>query len=156
MGRPGRIAAAVAACGVATALASAAGLGAGWPGSVAAYPAASGPANSALAEVAIQPGVRHVGNAQAIPPTTAECQKAYKVACFEPGQIQQAYNLPPLYASGVTGKGTTIVIVDPFGSPTISRDLTVFDQGSHLPPRRRCRSSGPPGRCRSSIRATPR
>ena len=133
MGRPGRIAAAVAACGVATALASAAGLGAGWPGSVAARPAASGPASSALAGVAIQPGIRHVGNAQAIPPTTAECQKAYKVACFEPGQIQQAYNLPSLYASGVTGKGTTIVIVDPFGSPTIKHDLTVFDQGSHLP-----------------------
>ena len=132
MGRPRRIAAAIGACGVATALAATAGLGAGWPGSVAAHPATSGPASSALAEVAIQPGVRHVGSVQAIPPTTADCQKAYKVACFEPGQIQQAYNLPSLYASGVTGKGATIVIIDAFGSPTISRDLTVFDQGSHL------------------------
>jgi subtilase family serine protease len=132
MGRPRRILAAIGACGAATVLGSMAGLGTGWPGSVAARPAASGPASSALAKVAIQPGVRHVGNAQAIPPTTADCKKAYKVACFEPGQIQQAYSLPQLYASGVTGHGATIVIVDPFGSPTISHDLAVFDQASHL------------------------
>src|SRR5580704_2838691 len=132
MGRPRRILAAIGVCGAATVLGSMAGLGTGWPGSVAAHPAASGPASSALATVAIQPGVRHVGNAQAIPPTTADCKKAYKVACFEPGQIQQAYSLLQLYASGVTGHGATIVIVDPFGSPTISHDLTVFDQASHL------------------------
>jgi len=133
MGRPKRIAAAIGACGAATALASMASLGGGWSGSGAARPAASGPADSALAGVTVQPGVRHVGHAQAIPPTTADCEKAYKVACFQPGQIQQAYNLPSLYASGVTGHGATIVIVDPFGSPTIAHDLATFDKASHLP-----------------------
>jgi len=133
MGRPKRMAAAIGACGLAAVLASTAGPGTRWPGTGAAHPAASGPANSALAEVAVQPGVRHVGRTQAIPPTTADCEKAYKVACFEPGQIQQAYNLRSVYASGVTGTGATIVIVDPFGSPTIAHDLTVFDQASHLP-----------------------
>ena len=34
---------------------------------------------------------------QASPPTTADCEKAYKVACYQPAQIQQAYDLPPLY-----------------------------------------------------------
>ena len=36
---------------------------------------------------------------QASPPTTADCEKAYKVGCYQPAQIQQAYDLPPLYAA---------------------------------------------------------
>jgi subtilase family serine protease len=86
-----------------------------------------------MADVAVRPGVRHVGRVQASPPTTADCEKAYKVACYEPAQIQQAYHLPALYASGVTGKGTTIVIVDSFGSLTIKHDLSVFDRTFGLP-----------------------
>src|SRR6266702_3995815 len=87
----------------------------------------------ALADVAVRPGVRHVGRAQASPPATADCEKAYKVACYAPAQIQQAYHLPALYARGVTGRGTTIVIVDSFGSPTIGNDLRVFDKAFGLP-----------------------
>ena len=74
-----------------------------------------------------------VGLAQAGPPATADCQKAYKVACYEPAQIRQAYHLPALYAKNVTGKGTTIVIVDSYGSPTIGSDLGVFDRTFGLP-----------------------
>src|SRR6266851_1745132 len=122
-----------------TAAVAAAGPGSGGPGSVAARPAARGPAGfsasalTAMADVAVRPGVRHVGRVQASPPTTADCEKAYKVACYEPAQIQQAYHLPALYASGVTGKGITIVIVDSFGSPTIKPDLSVFDRTFGLP-----------------------
>jgi subtilase family serine protease len=119
-----------------TAAVAAAGPGSGDWGSVAARPAAAGPATSsvsALADVAVHPGVQHVGRAQASPPTTADCEKSYKVACYQPAQIQQAYGLPAVYASGVTGKGTTIVIVDSFGSPTIKNDLSVFDQTFRLP-----------------------
>ena len=119
-----------------TAAASAAGPAWGVGSSVAALPAAAGPAASsvsALADVAVQPGVQHAGRVQASPPTTADCEKAYKVACYEPAQIQQAYNLPAVYASGVTGKGATIVIVDSFGSPTIKHDLGVFDRTFGLP-----------------------
>jgi subtilase family serine protease len=93
----------------------------------------SAPSVSALAHVAVRPGVQHAGRVQASPPTTADCEKAYKVACYEPAQIQQAYDLPSLYASGVTGRGTTIVIVDSFGSPTIRNDLKVFDTTFRLP-----------------------
>ena len=108
-------------------------------------PPASGPVRSpvsvssvsasgrALADVAVRPGVQHAGRVQASPPTTADCEKAYKVACYQPAQIQRAYGLPSLYASGVTGRGTTIVIVDSFGSPTIRNDLRVFDQTFGLP-----------------------
>ncbi|HYY18489.1 MAG TPA: hypothetical protein VE864_06585 [Streptosporangiaceae bacterium] len=56
-----------------------------------------------------RPGVQQAGRVQASPPTTADCEKAYKVACCQPAQIRQAYDLPPLYASGVTGRVTTIV-----------------------------------------------
>ena len=119
-----------------TAAAAAAGPGLGVGGSLAALPAAAGPAASsvsALADVAVQPGVQHAGRVQASPPTTADCEKAYKVACYEPAQVQQAYDLPAVYASGVTGKGATIVIVDSFGSPTIKNDLGVFDRTFGLP-----------------------
>jgi subtilase family serine protease len=77
--------------------------------------------------------VIHIGRVQSGPPTTADCEKSYKVACYEPAQIQQAYNLPAVYANGVTGKGATIVIVDSFGSPTIKHDLSVFDKTFSLP-----------------------
>ena len=43
-----------------------------------------------------------------------------------------------MYASGIAGKGETIVIVDSYGSPTIKNDLTVFDRtfGLNAPPDR--------------------
>jgi subtilase family serine protease len=119
-----------------TAAAAAAGPGLAVGTSVAALPAAAGPAASsvsALADVAVQPGVQHAGRVQASPPTTAYCEKAYKVACYEPAQVRQAYHLPAVYASGVTGKGATIVIVDSFGSPTIKNDLGTFDRTFGLP-----------------------
>ena len=86
-----------------------------------------------LATVKIYPDIRHVGDVEKAPPTTADCEAAFHVACYQPGQIQQAYSLPPLYRQRVTGKGTTIVIVDSFGSPTIKSDLRTFDQTFRLP-----------------------
>jgi subtilase family serine protease len=67
------------------------------------------------------------------PPTSAQCVRDLGVACYSPGQLQRAYNLGPLYAHGYDGRGRTIVIVDPYGSPTIRRDLGVFDQAFGLP-----------------------
>src|SRR5271166_6161133 len=111
---PRLMAVAIGVCGL-TAAVAAAGPGPGDGSSVAARPAAAGPAALtvyALADVAVHPGVQHAGRVQASPPTTAECEKAYKIACYQPAQIRQAYNLPAVYAGGVTGWGTTIVIVD--------------------------------------------
>jgi subtilase family serine protease len=93
---------------------------------------AAGPA-AQQASVIIHPDVLHAGRASAQPPTTAQCEAQFRVACYEPSQIQQAYNLPQLYAQGVNGTGATIVIVDSFGSPTIKHDLGVFDQEFSLP-----------------------
>jgi subtilase family serine protease len=67
------------------------------------------------------------------PPDDAICQADYGIDCYQPAQYQQAYDLKPLYARGITGKGRTIVIVDAFGSPTIKADLQHFDQTFGLP-----------------------
>ena len=66
-------------------------------------------------------------------PTSAWCVRAFGINCYSPRQLQQAYDLPPLYARGLDGQGRTIVIVDAYGSPTIRHDLRVFDAGSGLP-----------------------
>lgn len=76
------------------------------------------------------------------PPTASQCAAYYRQndfphgptpTCYTPLQLRQAYDLPPLYARGFDGKGRTIVIADPFGSPTIRHDLGVFDQAFGLP-----------------------
>ena len=99
-------------------------------GAAAAAPAAPGVQR---ATVMVHPEIKRVGRAQKQPPTTAGCEAAFHVACYEPGQVEQAYNLWPLYRDGVSGQGSTIVIVDSFGSPTIRQDLSFFDKTFKLP-----------------------
>jgi subtilase family serine protease len=67
------------------------------------------------------------------PPTEAQCVAAFTVPCYDPAQIQTAYNEQPLFSRGITGKGQTIVIVDSYGSPTIQSDLATFDAQTGLP-----------------------
>jgi subtilase family serine protease len=67
------------------------------------------------------------------PPSTQTCEQQFKIACYTPRQVQQAYNTPELYRQGITGAGQTIVIVDSYGSPTIKHDLATFDKQFGLP-----------------------
>ncbi|MBO0823838.1 MAG: S53 family peptidase, partial [Actinobacteria bacterium] len=53
--------------------------------------------------------------------------------CYQPAQIQNAYNITPLLNRGINGAGRTIVIVDAYGSPTIGTDLQTFDATFGLP-----------------------
>jgi subtilase family serine protease len=69
----------------------------------------------------------------ATPPTTAQCRSRFGIACYSPNQYEAAYDVRPLYRSGITGTGRTIAIVDSFGSPTIARDLAKFDTTFGLP-----------------------
>ena len=92
-----------------------------------------GPLSVTPNAVAIHPEVVHVGSAQSGPPSTSACERNLGIACYEPAQIQRAYDLGPLLRAGTDGNGETIVIVDSFGSPTISHDLTVFDRDFGLP-----------------------
>jgi subtilase family serine protease len=100
-------------------------------GSAVAVTGAKAP--GAQAEVVIRPGVHHAAHASSAPPTTAYCEANYGIACYEPNQIQRAYNLPTLYRRGMNGRNATIVIVDSFGSPTIRQDLAHFDRTFHYP-----------------------
>jgi subtilase family serine protease len=95
--------------------------------------ALSSPAAISPTAVLLHPGEMHAGSASAKPPTTAQCEAQFQVACYVPAQIQQAYNLPTLFFNGINGKGETIVIVDSYGSPTINHDLKVFDQTFGIP-----------------------
>lgn len=70
----------------------------------------------------------HSVDSGATPPGPGVC------GCYEPAQFAAAYDLGPLYAAKDTGTGSTIVIVDSFGSPTIQQDLKTFDTGFKLSP----------------------
>jgi subtilase family serine protease len=73
------------------------------------------------------------GHFGAAPPTTAQCEADFGIACYGPIQYEKAYDMNPLYRAGLTGAGKTIVIVDSFGSPTIKNDLNTFDAAYGLP-----------------------
>src|SRR5262249_201395 len=68
----------------------------------------------------------------ASPLTVHQCLRAFHIRCYTPAQLRAAYDLAPLYAAGNDGTGTTIAIVDSFGSPTIANDLHVYDQAFGL------------------------
>jgi len=104
-------------------------------GGAAAVPmaAAAAPAAAAIMPVPFSTGHILAAGHMAQPPTTAQCEATYKIACYQPFQLQRAYNLAPLFAKGVEGQNETIVIVDAFGSPTIASDLKTFDKETGLP-----------------------
>ena len=54
------------------------------------------------------------------------------VRCYSPYQIHHAYNMQPLLDNNINGQRSTIVIIDAFQSPTILRDLKLFDKLFHL------------------------
>jgi subtilase family serine protease len=87
---------------------------------------------TAASTITIAPGVVHPAGVLSAP-SQDNCVKYGFYHCLTPGQVEDAYNLPPLYRHGITGKGETIVIVDSFGSPTIKHDLAVFDKQFNLP-----------------------
>jgi subtilase family serine protease len=100
-------------------------------GSAAAAPVAS--AAAAAAVVPFATGHILAAGTMSQPPTTAQCEKKYGIACYQAFQLQRAYDLAPLFARGIEGKGETIVIVDAFGSPSIASDLQTFDSQMGLP-----------------------
>jgi subtilase family serine protease len=90
---------------------------------------------AAPANVVVYPDIVtfHGPMAEAKPPTTAQCEHSFHVACYSANQIERAYGVPTLFAKGIDGKGETIVLVDSYGSPTIAHDLKVFDAAYHIP-----------------------
>ncbi len=123
----------------------------------AATAAQAGRAAPATPSIVVKPGVHQLPQAAArsTPWTTALCESLLNIACFGPDQIRAAYNEAPLFKKGITGKGSTIVIVDSFGSPTIqARPEHVSTRSSATRTRRRSRSSRRPGRSPRGTRTT--
>jgi subtilase family serine protease len=92
--------------------------------------AASGLPLAPQPERAPAPGVA-VGPAVAVIPLArvpTRRPQAQPFGGYTPAQIRAAYSVTPLLRRGINGKGTSIVIVDSFGSPTIRRDLAMFDR----------------------------
>ncbi|MDX6336284.1 MAG: hypothetical protein QOG05_3624 [Streptosporangiaceae bacterium] len=117
-------------------------------GAVRVLPVAAAASMVALAVPAAPAAVSHVrpatpvpalgapvlsGTARPAPLTTSACLAQIGINCYTPVQYQTAYNLNPLYSHGITGRGRTIVIVDSYGSPTISQDIKTFDKQFGFP-----------------------
>ena len=62
------------------------------------------------------------------------CLKTIPVGCFQPSTIRAAYGIQPVLDQGITGKGSTIVIVGAFQNPKIKSDLATFDTAWGLLP----------------------
>jgi subtilase family serine protease len=62
------------------------------------------------------------------------CQVGLSVgACYDPYQMQHAYNVDTLIGNGFTGHGRTIVIIDAFQSPNIVQQLNYYNTFYGLP-----------------------
>lgn len=61
-----------------------------------------------------------------LPPSQSACNAVGR-RCFNPAAMANSYNYTLDHTNGVDGSGTTIAIVDSFGSSTIASDLNNFD-----------------------------
>ncbi|HWE44056.1 MAG TPA: hypothetical protein VG432_16255, partial [Gemmatimonadaceae bacterium] len=92
-----------------------------------------GAATAVVAGAAITPAISdwQFVSAGLAPPTQTACNLANASTggrrCFSPASMAASYNYAGLHAGGVDGRGTTIAIVDSFGSDTIASDLNNFD-----------------------------
>jgi subtilase family serine protease len=115
------------------AVTAAAALGAGSGAIAPVSVAAAAPVATAVYVVPFATGHILAAGHMSQPPTTAQCEADFGIACYQAFQIQKAYNLAPLFSRGIEGQGETIVIVDAFGSPSIASDLQTFDAQMGLP-----------------------
>ena len=52
---------------------------------------------------------------------------------YTPANIYTAYDLNPLYRAGFNGKGRTLVLIEPCGTPTLLADANTFSKRFGLP-----------------------
>jgi subtilase family serine protease len=54
--------------------------------------------------------------------------------CYTPHSLRVAYDIEALTQRGFTGKGQTIIDIVSYGSPTLQKDMDIFDKQFGLPP----------------------
>ncbi len=73
-----------------------------------------------------------------LPPKTAAdiCPEPLRTisTCVTPHAMRVAYGIDSLLQQGFTGKGQTIIDIVSFGSPTLQKDMDVFNKAFNLPP----------------------
>ncbi|HUJ26551.1 MAG TPA: S53 family peptidase [Myxococcales bacterium] len=72
-------------------------------------------------------GNRYGQDITSAPPNAPPCG-------YQPSEIQTAYGLNTLYKANLDGRGTTVAIVDAYGSTTIQQDAAAFSALMGLPP----------------------
>jgi subtilase family serine protease len=60
-------------------------------------------------------------------------KQPYVVRGYEPKQYQSAYGVSDLIKHGVDGRGVTVAVTDAFASPTIEKDLRIYNGRHGLP-----------------------
>jgi len=75
---------------------------------------------------ALYSGARYGGNINAGPPSLPPCG-------YDAPQVDKAYGLTALYADQLDGTGQTVVIIDAYGSDTITSDANIFAEINGLP-----------------------
>jgi subtilase family serine protease len=68
-----------------------------------------------------------------LPPTSQGTNITYTQGGFSAKKLQDVYNATSLYAQGLQGEGQTIGILDFYGSPTVTQDLSQFDKTFGFP-----------------------
>jgi len=89
--------------------------------------------HAVLESVSVRAGVPSDATPEEIDITPADCLSDYGYACQTPDSVQSAYDIPDTIGGRPAGSGRTIVIVSPYGSPTIASDLAAFDDDFGLP-----------------------
>ena len=75
----------------------------------------------------------HVDARETPSPYSAACAGAeVGDPCYTALQLEQAYDLKPLFAEGLDGRGVTVIVLATNDSPTLVHDLDVFDEANHL------------------------
>lgn len=92
--------------------------------------------NSVAADFNYRPSLQYVNLGPlgtTLPDGLPLCKSASlgNIVCYTPKFIKKAYNYPS--TATLDGSGQTIVIVDAFGSPTITSDLALFDAVFGIP-----------------------
>ena len=99
--------------------------------------AAAAAAPAGFQSVCVQePGIEKVATEGGYPKATYTGHRYNTTGAgcgYTPAQVQKAYGLSGLYTEGYNGKGQTIVLIEPCGSPTIRSDANAFSQAFGLP-----------------------
>ncbi len=96
-----------------------------------------GPTTGATAERAVTATATHttIPTPTAVNLATSRCPADLKkvMTCYTPQVFRVAYGVDKLIQEGFTGKGQTVIDIVSFGSPTLQKDMDVYDKQFGLP-----------------------